>query len=142
MSATEQKLKPSDMKIGGKYNWKSQPDRLIYLGRNWSGNGYWHQFKKIGDPRPVWCEVLGSDLHMLEETRSTGATMSEQMNSAVGVWIATTNRLPDEGVEVDTKIDDHDGCRNQQTLKRRGSLWWFPDGSMYVYYRPTHWRLP
>ena len=74
MSATTEQLKPSDMKIGGKYNWKSQPDRLIYLGRNWSGNGYWHQFKKIGDPRPVWCEVLDSDLHMLEETRATGAT--------------------------------------------------------------------
>ena len=74
MSATTEQLKPSDMKIGGKYNWKSQSDRLIYLGRNWSGNGYWNQFKKIGDPRPVWCEVLDSDLHMLEETRSTGAT--------------------------------------------------------------------
>ena len=44
-----------------------------------------------------------------------------------------------EGVEVHTKIDDEDGCRNEQTLVRRGRLWWFPDGSMYVYYRPTHW---
>ena len=56
------------MKRGGRYNWKNQPERLIYLGRNWSGNGYWHQFKKIGDPRPVWCEVLDSDLRRLEET--------------------------------------------------------------------------
>ena len=74
MSATEQKLKPSDMKIGGKYNWKSQPDRLIYLGRNWSGNGYWHQFAKVESPGVVWCEVLDSDLPMFEETRPTGAT--------------------------------------------------------------------
>ncbi len=57
------------MKLGGKYNWKGQPDRLIYLGRNWSSNGYWHQFKKIGDSRDVWCEVLDSDLHMIEETK-------------------------------------------------------------------------
>jgi hypothetical protein len=55
-------------KRGGRYNWKGQPERLIYLGRNWSGNGFWHQFKKIGDPREVWCEVLDADLHMLEET--------------------------------------------------------------------------
>ncbi len=56
------------MKIGGKYNWKGQPERLKYLGRNWSGNGFWHQFEKVDEPGVVWCEVLDSDLHMLEET--------------------------------------------------------------------------
>ena len=66
---TAQKLTPSDMKVGGRYNWKNQSDRLIYLGRNTgSGSGFWHEFKKIGDPREVWCEVQDSDLHMLEET--------------------------------------------------------------------------
>lgn len=43
-------------------------------------------------------------------------------------------------VEVMTKIDDADGVRNEQTLKRSGNLWFVPDGSMYVYYRPTHWK--
>jgi hypothetical protein len=62
-------LTPADMKLRGFYNWKSQEDRLIYLGRNWVGNGHWHQFKKIGDPRAVWCELLDEDLHMLEETK-------------------------------------------------------------------------
>ena len=38
---------------------------------------------------------------------------------------------------VETKIDDKDGLRNQTTLKRQGNLWYFPDDSMYVYYRPT-----
>lgn len=52
------------MKKGGKYNWKSQPERLIYLRQR----GLWHQFKKIGDSTEVWCEVLSEDLHMLEET--------------------------------------------------------------------------
>lgn len=46
-----------------------------------------------------------------------------------------------EGVVVMTKIDDDDGCRNEQSLKRQGNLWFVPDGSMYVYYRPTHYRL-
>ena len=50
--------------------------------------------------------------------------------------------LAPEGVVLDTKIDDADGCRNEQRLKRAGNLWWYPDGSMYVYYRPTHWRKP
>lgn len=52
------------MKVGGKYNWKWQPDRLIYLGKK----GAWHQFEKIGDPREVWCEVLEEDLRQIEET--------------------------------------------------------------------------
>ena len=45
-----------------------------------------------------------------------------------------------EKIEVETKIDDKDGARNEQTLVRRGRLWFLPDMSMYVYYRPTHWR--
>jgi len=57
-------LTPATMKRGAPYNWKGQPDRLIYLRKH----GSWHQFKKIGDPREVWCEVLDADLHMLEET--------------------------------------------------------------------------
>jgi hypothetical protein len=59
----------------------------------------------------------------------------------VADWIALTERLPDEGVVVDTKIDDEQGCRNEQPLKRQRNLWFVEDGSMYVYYRPTHWRL-
>ena len=43
---------------------------------------------------------------------------------------------------VMTKIDDEKGVRNEQTLKLIGRLWFYPDGSMYVYYTPTHWRLP
>lgn len=45
-----------------------------------------------------------------------------------------------EGVTVWTKIEDADGSRNEAPLVRRGRLWWMSDGSMYVYYTPTHWR--
>lgn len=45
-----------------------------------------------------------------------------------------------EGVVVQTKIDDGRGVRNEGKLLRRGRLWWLPDGTMYVYYTPTHWR--
>ena len=57
------------MKLGGKYNWIGQAERLVYLGKNWSGNGYWHQFAKVDSPEKVWCEVLDSDLRMIEETK-------------------------------------------------------------------------
>lgn len=41
---------------------------------------------------------------------------------------------------VMTKIDDSRGIRNEQALKLHNDLWFYPDDSMYVYYRPTHWR--
>jgi len=56
-----------DMKIGGKYNFKNQPERLVYIGENFSGNGFWHQFKMVGENN-VWSEMLSSDLRMIEET--------------------------------------------------------------------------
>lgn len=43
------------------------------------------------------------------------------------------------GEVVLTKIDDGRGVRNEARLKRQGRLWFFADGSMYVYYTPTHW---
>lgn len=55
-------------KVGQRYNWKNQSERLIYMGYNWSGNGYWHQFAKVGEPNVVWCEVPTSDLVYFEET--------------------------------------------------------------------------
>ena len=55
-------------------------------------------------------------------------------------WISCATALPKNGEVVMTKIDDEHGCRNEQELKRLDSLWYFPDGSMYVYYRPTHWQ--
>lgn len=54
-------------------------------------------------------------------------------------WIKTAHRIPPDGKVVMTKIEDHNGVRNEQELKRIKNLWWFPDGSMYVYYNPTHW---
>lgn len=54
-------------------------------------------------------------------------------------WSSDPSESP-EGVVVETKIHDNFGCRNVQLLCRRGRLWFVPDGSMYVYYQPTHWR--
>jgi hypothetical protein len=56
-------------------------------------------------------------------------------------WIKITPQtLPPEGEVVETKIDDDKGCRNECKLVRKGSLWFYADLSMYVYYTPTHWR--
>ena len=55
-------------------------------------------------------------------------------------WIPIEDRLPDEGKAVDTLIHDNRGTRNNQPLILRGRLWFLEDGSMYVYYQPTHWK--
>jgi hypothetical protein len=55
-------------------------------------------------------------------------------------WTKCSTELPPEGEVVNTKIDDERGCQNEVTLKRRGNLWWTPDGAMYVCYTPTHWQ--
>ena len=59
-------------KIGDKCNWPGQSERLVYLGRNWSGNGYWHQFAKIESPGEVWCEVTDADVELLILTKDGG----------------------------------------------------------------------
>lgn len=55
-------------------------------------------------------------------------------------WRLILEDEPPAGTEVMTKVDDQNGCRNVQSLKWDGDLWWLPDGSMYVYYSPTHWK--
>ena len=58
-------------------------------------------------------------------------------------WIRCSDRSPPCDRVVETKLDDEQGCRNVQPLKQvtgAGKLWFFPDGEMYVYYTPTHWR--
>jgi hypothetical protein len=55
--------------VGDRCNWVNQSERLIYLGHNWSGNGYWHQFAKVETPNKVWCEVRDSELCLIELTK-------------------------------------------------------------------------
>lgn len=48
---------------GEEYNFKHKPDdRLIYIGKK----HIWHQFERIGS-RGVWCELLDSDLYLIEK---------------------------------------------------------------------------
>ena len=53
------------MKLGGRYNWKNQIERLVYVGKI----GPWHQFELLNERGKVWCEVLDDDLIMIEETK-------------------------------------------------------------------------
>jgi hypothetical protein len=56
-----------------------------------------------------------------------------------GDWIRTIVELPTEDTVVWTKIDNNNDPHNIVKLKRHRNIWFVPDGSMYVYYQPTHW---
>ena len=55
------------------------------------------------------------------------------------MWKKVTEEHPPKNKVMMTKIEDENGTRNEE-LKFDGKLWWLPDGSMYVYYTPTHWK--
>ena len=80
------------MRVGGKYNWKGQPERLVYLGiRRYPGNGFWFQFAKVDEPDKVWCEVREADLDSFEETvESVEDTIVRKLASPseIEVWNA------------------------------------------------------
>jgi hypothetical protein len=59
-------------------------------------------------------------------------------------WTSCAVEMPPENVMVMTKIVDDRGVRNEQTLCWHSYLWWTDCGptAIYVYYTPTHWRLP
>jgi hypothetical protein len=68
-------------------------------------------------------------------------TVTKEMLANEIPWIACKDIMPPDNCVVMTKIDDVRGKRNEQRLKYHSNLWWVPDGSMYVFYTPTHWRL-
>jgi hypothetical protein len=58
-------------------------------------------------------------------------------------WISIKEKYPPLREVVETKVEKDGKEYNVQPMKRdglAGRLWFFPDGSMYVYYEPTHWR--
>lgn len=59
------------LSIGGRYNLRGQPERLIYMGTaRYPGDPrHWHQFAKVEAPDVCWSEVLTSDLSSFEETQ-------------------------------------------------------------------------
>ena len=62
------------------------------------------------------------------------------MSQRIPGWKSCADELPKDGLVVETIIHDERGTRNETKLKRQGRLWFFPDGSVYVYYTPTHWK--
>ena len=56
-------------------------------------------------------------------------------------WIDCDVGKPPDNIEVKTRVEDIEGnVSRQQNLSLFNNLWFLPDMSMMVYYRPTHWK--
>jgi hypothetical protein len=64
-------IEAKTLKVGGRYNWQHQEERLAFMGtQTYPGDRRtWYQFEKVDEPGVVWCEVLESDLPLFEETK-------------------------------------------------------------------------
>jgi len=128
------------LRIGGRYNWKNQPERLVYMGLCEPRNGRWHQFAKVDAPGVVWCEVLDSDLSRFEETQAVSAAAPEAVAEvAYGKY---GNRLmwaydgAQESIPIGTKLFTHPPAASEREgedaaryrLLRRGQHWSMIDG--------------
>ena len=63
-------LTPESLNLGGRYNWRNRPERLVYIGpKHYRGDPRrWHQFGKVETPGVVWREVLDSDISHFEKS--------------------------------------------------------------------------
>lgn len=103
-------MKKEDLEIGGKYKWKHQPERLVYLGMH----GCWHQFTLAENLTKVWCELLEPDLQHIEaaEERAEAETWMPKVGSeyrhykgAVYVVDEITNLATTEPVKFQVMVN-------------------------------------
>ena len=45
------------------YQFKGGQEKIVYVGKQ----GNWHQFELEGKASVIWCELLDSDLHLIEK---------------------------------------------------------------------------
>lgn len=106
------------MKPGDRYNWKNQPERLVYIGLCEPRNGPWHQFAKVENPNGCGAKFCAA-ICTCSKKPSKVAKMNSQVNKEKLTQIADhlqllIEDLGDEGRDVDSEIciKAHDALRN------------------------------
>lgn len=51
------------LNIGEMYQFKGGREKIVYVG----DYGRWHQFELDGKAGVIWCELLDTDLHLIEK---------------------------------------------------------------------------
>lgn len=75
---------------GGRYNWKGQKERLVYIGTAGytADHRIWYQFAKENNPNVCWSEVPASDLSNFEESEAKPA-VSKTVGAGLEDWSIT-----------------------------------------------------
>ena len=73
-------MKLEDMVRGNNYRYIGTPQKLVYLGKNFSGNGFWHQFALVKEPKKVWAEITDNELHLIEEIENGSRAVEITVN--------------------------------------------------------------
>ena len=79
-------MKPENLHKGKLYNFKNQPERLVFMGRKFypGDQRMWFQFAKVESPYEVWVEIFQADLHLIEETQQDAPiTTTEDFKAAL-----------------------------------------------------------
>jgi hypothetical protein len=97
-------MNPNELRKGGRYNWRNQPERLIYMGTaQYPGDRRtWHQFAKVESPDVVWSEVLESDLQSFEETAPMSNPQDEReaLSALAYKHCFKASEMPSQGVQL------------------------------------------
>jgi len=93
----------SELKVGGRYNWKNQPERLFYMGLSLPSPNRWHQFSLVDKPGEVWCEVAPGDLHMIEESEPEPVRFGGRSAARIHIAADRIKELEDDA-EYDKSI--------------------------------------
>lgn len=72
--------------VGGFYNFKSQPERLVFLG----SAGQWCRFALVEKPEIIWCEIPQCDLWLIEATGEPATETKVASDNVVNLASAPT----------------------------------------------------
>ena len=104
-------MKPENLHKGKLYNFKNQPEQLVFMGRKFypGDQRMWFQFAKVKSPDEVWAEVLQETLKLIEETQQEAPiTTFEDFKAALklaegDIASYTSQRLHD--LQKKTKVE-------------------------------------
>jgi hypothetical protein len=86
------------------------------------------------DPSSI--QLPGPVVAAMISEQSPAIMRDERAEVSETAWTPTERALPPDE-EIVWTMGPNDLI---QTLKRRGNLWFVPDGSMYIYYMPKFWK--
>jgi len=112
-------ITPQNLDVGGRYNWRNQPERLIYMGSRLYPDGLWYQFAKVDAPDICWSEVRAEDLANFEATDAPAAEFSKKTLKALAYEaFSNAHTLPTKQSDFKKNLAAMRLRKNRETLNK------------------------